>query len=229
MPYTEASVENAVSQHELPVIGVAIIEDQVETREGLSFLIGHTSGFECRHVYESMETALDGFGTDPPRVALVDIGLPGLNGIEGVKILRGLYPAMAPIMLTVYNDDERVFRAICAGARGYLLKNTAPARLIEALREVADGGAVMSPQVAIRVTELFRKTQTPEQFSAGLSTQELRLLKLLTEGHQNKTAAAEMGISVHTVSYYLRSIYEKLHVHSRSEAVARAFRDGLIR
>ncbi len=217
-----------MAHNQPPVIGVAIIEDQVETREGLSFLISATDGFECRHVYGSMEAALDGLGTQPPRVALIDIGLPGMNGIEGVKILRGRYPEMAPIMLTVYNDDDRIFRAMCAGACGYLLKNTAPARLIEALRDVADGGAVMSPQVAIRVTELFRKTQTPEQFSRGLSPQELRLLKLLTDGHQNKTAAAEMGVSVHTVSYYLRSIYEKLHVHSRSEAVARALRDRLI-
>jgi DNA-binding NarL/FixJ family response regulator len=218
-----------VATDQTPVIGVAIIEDQAETREGLSFLIGSTDGFECRHVYDSMETALVGLGNDPPRVSLVDIGLPGMSGIEGVQILRERYPAMAPIMLTVYNDDNRIFRAVCAGACGYLLKNTPPVRLVEALREVAEGGAVMSPQVAIRVTELFRKTHTPGQFSSGLSPQELRLLKLLTQGHQNKTAAAEMGLSVHTVSYYLRSIYEKLHVHSRSEAVARALRDGLIR
>ena len=217
-----------MTQKEPPVIGVAIIEDQLETREGLSFLIGSTNGFECRHVYASMEAALDGLADDPPRVSLVDIGLPGMSGIEGVQILRERYPSMAPIMLSVYNDDDRIFRAICAGACGYLLKNTAPARLVQALREVADGGAAMSPQVAMRVTELFRKTQPKEPLSAGLSTQELRLLKLLTQGHQNKTAAAEMGLSVHTVSYYLRSIYEKLHVHSRSEAVARALRDGLI-
>jgi DNA-binding NarL/FixJ family response regulator len=226
MPYNDRRQTIAVTQEEPPVIGVGIIEDQGETREGLSFLIGSADGFECRHVYDSMETALQGFGTGPPRVALVDIGLPGLSGIEGVRILRERYPALAPIMLTVYNDDDRIFRAICAGACGYLLKNTPPARLMEALRDVADGGAVMSPQVAIRVTELFRKTQT--RLSADLSPQERRLLKLLTEGHQNKTAAAEMSISIHTVSYYLRSIYEKLHVHSRSEAVARAFRDGLI-
>jgi DNA-binding NarL/FixJ family response regulator len=217
-----------VTKRDTPVIGVAIIEDQVETREGLSYLISSTNGFECRHVYGSMEAALDGLGADPPRVGLIDIGLPGMSGIEGLGILRERVPAMAPIMLTVYNDDNRIFRAVCAGACGYLLKNTPPPRLVEALREVAEGGAVMSPQVAIRVTELFRKTYTPEQSSAGLSAQELRLLKLLAQGHQNKTAAAEMNLSVHTVSYYLRSIYEKLHVHSRSEAMARAFRDGLI-
>jgi DNA-binding NarL/FixJ family response regulator len=210
------------------VIGVAIIEDQRETREGLSFLINNTDHFECRHVYASMEAALEGIGANPPRVALVDIGLPGMSGIEGVRILRERYPSIVPVLLTVYKDDDRIFQAICAGACGYLLKKTPPARLLEAVREIAEGGAVMSPEVSIRVVELFRKTQTRDQFSAALSPQELEVLKLLTEGHQNKTAAAELGISIHTVSFHLRSIYEKLHVHSRSEAVARALREGLI-
>jgi DNA-binding NarL/FixJ family response regulator len=218
----------AANQSKTPVIGVAIIEDQRETREGLSFLINSTDRFECKHVYASMEAALEGIGVNPPRVALVDIGLPGISGIDGVRILRDRYPSIAPVLLTVYKDDDRIFQAVCAGACGYLLKKTQPARLLEAVREIAEGGAVMSPEVAIRVVELFRKTQTPDQFSAGLSPQELRLLKLLTEGHQNKTAAAELGISIHTVSFHLRSIYEKLHVHSRSEAVARALREGLV-
>jgi DNA-binding NarL/FixJ family response regulator len=211
-----------------PVIGVAIIEDQRELREGLSFLINSTSPFECRHAYASMEDALAGIGVDPPRVALVDIGLPGLSGIDGVRILRERYPSIAAVLLTVFKDDDRIFRAICAGACGYLLKKTPPARLLEAVKEIAEGGAVMSPEVATRVVELFRKSQVPAQAAAGLSAQELRLLKLMMEGHQNKTAAAEMGISAHTVNFHLRSIYEKLHVHSRTEAVARALRQGLI-
>jgi DNA-binding NarL/FixJ family response regulator len=211
------------------MIGVAIIEDQKETREGLSFLINNTPPFECSHVYGSMEDALKGIGFgDPPRVALVDIGLPGMSGIEGVRILRERHPSIAPVLLTVFKDDDRIFQAVCAGACGYLLKKTSPVRLLEAVREIAEGGAVMSPEVAKRVVELFRKSQTPEP-AVGLSPQEMRLLKLLMEGHQNKTAAAELGISVHTVSFHLRSIYEKLHVHSRSEAVARALRGGLIK
>ena len=213
---------------EAPPISVAIIEDQRDTREGLSFLINSTDRFECRHVYGSMEAALDGLGSNPPRVALVDIGLPGMNGIDGVRILRERYPSIAPVLLTVYKDDDRIFQAVCAGACGYLLKKTSPARLLEAIKEIAEGGAVMSPEVAIRVVQLFRKTHTPEQASAGLSPQELRILKLLAEGHQNKTAAAELGISIHTVSFHLRAIYEKLHVHSRSEAVARAIRERLV-
>jgi DNA-binding NarL/FixJ family response regulator len=218
----------AGNQPKTQVIGVAIIEDQRETREGICFLINSTDRFECRHVYGSMESALDGIGANPPRVALVDIGLPGLSGIEGVRILRERYPSIAPVLLTVYKDDDRIFQAVCAGACGYLLKKTPPARLLEAVREIAEGGAVMSPEVAIRVVELFRKTQNAEPCAAALSPQELQVLKLLTEGHQNKTAAAQLGISIHTVSFHLRSIYEKLHVHSRSEAVARALREGLI-
>jgi DNA-binding NarL/FixJ family response regulator len=209
-------------------IGVAVIEDQQDTREGISLLINRTAGFECRHAYASMETALNGIGADPPRVALVDIGLPGMDGIDGLRILQERYPQIAPVMLTVYKDDSRIFRAMCAGACGYLLKNTAPARLMEAIKEIAEGGAVMSPEVAMRVVDLFRRAPVREPGWVSLSPQEIRLLKLFTEGHQNKTAAAELGISIHTVSFHLRSIYEKLHVHTRSEAVARALRDGLI-
>jgi DNA-binding NarL/FixJ family response regulator len=209
-------------------IGVAVIEDQQETREGISLLINRTDGFECRHAYGSMEAALDKIGVRPPRVALVDIGLPGLDGIEGLRVLQERYPRIAPVMLTVYKDDDRIFRAMCAGACGYLLKNTLPARLMEAIQEIAEGGAVMSPEVAMRVVDLFRKAPVREAGWVGLSPQETRLLKLLTEGHRNKTAAAELGISTHTVSFHLRSIYEKLHVHTRSEAVALALRDGLI-
>jgi DNA-binding NarL/FixJ family response regulator len=124
----------------------------------------------------------------------------------------------------------RAHFSAASGACGYLLKKTSPIRLLEAIKEIADGGAVMSPEVAKRVVELFRKSQTPKPSAAsGLSPQELRLLQLLMDGHQNNTAAAELGIGVHTVGFHLRSIYEKLHVHSRSEAVARALRNGLIK
>jgi len=210
------------------IIGVAIVEDQEELRAGLSFFINSTSPFLCKHVYASMEDALEGIGVDPPRVALVDIGLPGIDGIEGVRLLRERYPAISAVLLTVFKDDDRIFRGICAGACGYLLKKTSPARLLEAVREIAEGGAVMSPEVATRVVELFRRSHAPAS-PVRLSPQELRLLKLMMEGHQNKTAAAELGISAHTVNFHLRSIYEKLHVHSRTEAVARALREGLIR
>src|SRR5882762_1474101 len=118
------------NQTEAAVVGVAVIEDERQTREGISLLINRTDGFECRHLYGSMEAALDGIGVNPPRVALIDIGLPGLSGIEGIRILQQRYPHIAPVMLTVYKDDGRIFQAMCAGACGYLLKKTAPARLM---------------------------------------------------------------------------------------------------
>jgi DNA-binding NarL/FixJ family response regulator len=136
---------------------------------------------------------------------------------------------MAAVMLTVFKDNARIFEAICAGACGYLLKTTPPQRILDAVREVANGGAAMSPEVAILVIEAFRKNPPPPSDELSLTPQEMRLLKLLTEGHQNKTAAAELGISIHTVDFHLRSIYGKLHVHSRSGAIARALRDRLIK
>ncbi len=210
------------------VIEVAIIEDEREVREGLAFLISQTEGFRCRHRYSSMEEAFAGFAGDVPQVALVDIGLPGMSGIEGVRILRQRHPAMQLLMLTVYRDDDRIFAALCAGACGYLLKITPPARLLESLREALAGGAPMSPEIAHRVVELFRRFQ-PAAVDYKLTTKEMELLQLLAGGHHYKTAATELGVSTHTVCFHLRHIYEKLQVHSKSEAVAKALRDGLIR
>jgi DNA-binding NarL/FixJ family response regulator len=211
-------------------IGVGIIEDQRELREGFAFLLNGIPGFACRHVYDSAEAALEGIGNDPPAVILIDIGLPRIDGIECVRLLRRRHPQIAPVMLTVFKDDTRIFDAICAGACGYLLKTTSPQRILDAVREVTCGGAAMSPEIAMRVMESFRQKAPPPPADAlPLTPQELRLLKLLTAGHQNKTAAAELGISVHTVGFHLRSIYAKLHVHSRSEAVARAIREKLVK
>jgi DNA-binding NarL/FixJ family response regulator len=212
----------------VPDIRVAIIEDQAEMRDGLAALINASAGFLCSHRFGSMEEALARLENDAADVALVDIGLPGMSGIEGMRLLRERFPSLQVLMLTIYGDDQRIFEAMCAGACGYLLKKTPPERLLESVREVAAGGAPMSPEVARRVVELFRRFRPPEQASCNLSPQEMRLLKLLGEGHHYKTAAAQMNISVHTVRFHMRSIYEKLQVHSKSEAVAKAFREGLL-
>jgi len=209
-------------------VRVVVIEDLREVREGLTALINGTSGFQCASSYRSMEEALSGIGGTGPDVILTDIGLPGMDGIEGTRILRERFPEVPILALSVYDDDDNVFNAICAGASGYLLKNTAPARLLESLRDVANGGAPMSPEVARRVVKLFREFRPPERASYHLTPQETELLKLMVEGHHYKTAAREMGISTNTVSFHLKHIYEKLQVHSKSEAVAKALRERLI-
>jgi len=209
-------------------IRVAIIEDQREFREALGALIGGSEGFSCNQLYGSIEEALDGIERSVPDVVLVDIGLPGISGIEGVRILRQRHPGLPALILTVYNDDGRIFEAMCAGACGYLLKKTPKARLLECIREVIDGGAPMSPEVARRVVELFRQFHPPHGSVHQLTPREMRLLALLGEGHHYKTAAAELGITINTVSTHMRRIYEKLQVHSKSEAVAKGLRAGLI-
>ena len=209
-------------------IQVVIIEDLREVREGLSVLINGTRGFCCAHSYPSMESALAQMDKIRIGLILTDIGLPGMSGIEGIRILRAHFPELPILALTVYDDDVQIFNALCAGATGYLLKNTAPARLLESLQEAVDGGAPMSPEVARRVIRLFREFRPPESASYHLTPQETELLKLLVEGHYKKTAARTMGISPNTVSFHLKNIYAKLQVHSKTEAVAKALREWLV-
>lgn len=191
-------------------------------------LINGTQGFRCCGSWRSMEEAFQEVDAAAPDVVLNDIALPGMSGIEGIRILKERFPSLAILMLTVHQDDERIFDAICAGACGYLLKKTPPARLLEALKEAVSGGAPMSPEVAARVVSLFREIRPPDRSGCDLSPHEIRLLKLFVEGHNYKTAAAELGVTVHTISFHLRNIYSKLQVHSKSEAVAKAIRNRLV-
>jgi len=208
---------------------VGIIEDQPKIREGLRALIEGTEGYRCVGSFGSMEEALAKVGYELPDVLLVDIGLPGMSGIEGIRRLKDQHPELAMLMLTVYDDDRRIFDALCAGACGYLLKKTPPARLLECLKEVVGGGAPMSPEVARRVVALFREIRPPEQADYQLTPHEVRILKLLVEGHNYKTAAAELSVSINTVRFHMRSIYDKLQVHSKSEAVSKTLRNRIIR
>ena len=209
-------------------IKTAIIEDQNDIRQGLASLIGFTDGFKCTGAYQSMEEAFDRIKMNIPDVVLSDIGLPGMDGIQGIKILKERYPKMLILMLTVYDDDERIFDALCAGANGYLLKRTPPMRLLESLREAVDGGSPMSPEVASKVIRLFREIRPPETVDYDLTPHEVRLLKLLVDGHNYNTAAKELKSSINTVKFYIKRIYEKLQVHSKSAAVAKALKERLI-
>ena len=170
------------------------LEDRREIREGLALLINSTQGYRCMDSFQSMEEALLRIGLRLPDAVLVDIGLPGMSGIDGIRLLKERYPKL--LMLTVYDDDERIFEALCAGAAGYLLKKTPPARLLESIREVVEGGAPMSGEVARRVIALFRQIRPPEQADYQLTPHETRLLKLVVEGHNYKTAGVELGVSV---------------------------------
>ena len=206
---------------------MVIIEDRKEIRDLLVALIGGTPEYSCVGDYYSIEEALSRIKAALPDVALVDIGLPGMSGIEGIRLLRQRHPEIAFLVMTVYDDDDRIFNALCAGATGYLLKHTTPARLLESIAEVAGGGAPMSPEVARRVVELFRQFRPPEKADYHLTPHEVKILKLLVAGHNYKTAAIELGVSLNTVSFHVKHIYEKLQVHSKSEAVAKALRGRL--
>jgi DNA-binding NarL/FixJ family response regulator len=210
-------------------IKVAIIEDDRRIREGLGTLINSSPGYCCTNMFRSMEEGLAQLWGEVPDVALVDIGLPGMSGIDGLAILREKYPSMALVMLTVYEDDEKIFHALCAGASGYLLKKTEPHKLLESLAEVLNGGAPMSPEVAKRVLKLFREIRPPEQVPHDLTPHELRLLRLLVEGHNYQSAAAELGVSFSTINFHMQNIYGKLQVHSKSEAVAKALRQRIVK
>jgi DNA-binding NarL/FixJ family response regulator len=224
-PYYKDEVELSQNGKDIRVV---LIEDQRDVREGLAVLINGSPGFRCVGAFRTMEEALRVMGNELPDVVLTDIGLPGMSGVEGTKVLKERHPDLPVVALTVYDDDEDVFDALCAGASGYLLKNTPPARLLESLSEVASGGAPMSPEVARRVINLFREFRPPERASYSLTQQESGLLKLIIDGHSYKTAAVELSISVSTISFHLQNIYNKLQVHSKSQAVAKALRERLV-
>jgi DNA-binding NarL/FixJ family response regulator len=210
-------------------VRVAIVEDQEQTRRGLAALVGGTPGYRVLGAYGSMEQALPRLEADPPDVGLFDIGLPGISGIEGVRRLKARRPEVQILMLTVYADNDHVFEAICAGACGYLLKDTPPQRLLEAIRELHQGGAPMSPEIARKTVTMFQRVAPPRTEDTRLSARETEVLRLLAEGHSYKTAAAALSVSLDTVRFHVRNIYEKLHVHSKSEAVVAALRAGLVR
>ena len=213
---------------EIKPIRVAIVEDREEIRFGLTRLIGSADGFECTGSYRMMEEALEELPKNLPDVVLNDIGLPKMSGIDGIKILKERYPKLSILILSVYDDDDRIIDGICAGASGYLLKSTPMTELLQRLREVYEGGAPMSPEIARRVMQLFRQSPPPKQVDYDLTPHETRILKMLVDGHNYKTAAAELNLSVNTISFHIKHIYEKLQVHSKSEAVAKALKNRIV-
>ena len=209
-------------------LSISVIEDDAATRLGLSELLSLTPGFRVLELFGSVEEALASKAPASPDVILLDVNLPGMRGDHGVAPLRGKHPQASILMLSMYDGDDEVFTALCNGASGYVLKRTPPARLLEAIREAAVDGAPMSPSVARKVLRLFRETQPPAPAKHDLSPHEVRVVKLLAEGHTYEAAGAELNVTVNTIRSYVRSIYEKLEVHSKSEAVSKALRNGII-
>ena len=212
-------------------IRVSIIDDDRALVEGLSQIIGEAEGFVCAATFGSIEEAIPVLRKDPPDVLLLDIELPGMRGDEAVRLLRNLCPQTEILMLTVFADRKLTLASICNGASGYLLKSTPPETLLAGIRSAQSGGSPISPEIARQIVDLFQHKVVRAKIARAdaLGAQEIRLLTLLAEGYSYLSAAARMNISVNTVRNYVRSTYEKLHVHSKSEAVSKALREGLIR
>jgi len=204
-------------------ISVAIVEDDPDILESLAMLIDNSPGFRCRGTFGSCEDAISVIDTIVPDVVLMDIGLPGMSGIEGTLRIKKIRPETDIIVLTVHENDEMVFRALCAGACGYLVKETSPARLLEAIKEVRSGGSPMSTQIARMVVGSFQ-VKSP----ATLTMRETEVLEQLTLGKSYKMIADSLFISEETVRRHLKSIYRKLEVHSKSEAVAKALKGKIV-
>ena len=205
------------------IIKVAIVEDDSEIRQLLSLIIDGSPGFECSQTYSNCEDAISGIPKNPPDVVLMDIDLPKMNGIEGIRILKETVSKTDFLMLTIKEDDESVFESLCAGATGYLVKDIPPVKLLNSIKDVVEGGSPMSAGIARKVTSSFHKnTESP------LSARETEVLKRLCDGENYKTIADAIFVSGNTVRAHIKNIYKKLQVNSRAEAVAKAINKNLL-
>lgn len=205
------------------MIDVSIVEDDAEIRESLAILINGTADYSCISTFRDCESAIPGIIEDLPDVVLMDIGLPGMSGIEGIRVIKKKVPDIDILMLTVHGDSKIVFEALCAGACGYLLKDTQPAKLLEAIKEAHSGGAPMSSQIARKVVNSFKIFP-----HSDLTPRETEVLIQLCKGKSYRTIAETLFISEETVRRHLKNIYRKLEVGSKSEAVAKALKEKLV-
>lgn len=211
------------------MIKIVIVEDNKTIREGLALVINATDNLKCMANYSSCEKMLNQIEEDSPDLILMDIGLPGMSGIEGIKKVKEIHPDMLILILSIYEDDDNIFKALCAGACGYLVKKTPPSQLIESILEAYDGGSPMSANIARKVVGYFQKNAKHfDKSEDNLSDREKEILTSLSKGNSYKLIADSLCISIDTVRYHIRNIYKKLQVHSQSEAVATALRKGWI-
>lgn len=205
------------------MIKVAIVEDTDDIREALRVLINGSSGFECVHVYVDAEEALSDMPLKDIDVVLMDINLPGMDGIDCMKALKPAMPNTQFMMCTVYDDDDHIFNALRSGASGYILKRTSPAQILEAIRDLSEGGSPMSSEIARRVVNSLQSSGKSQEAIKLLTRRETEILDFLAKGYLYKEIATELSISKETVKKHIHNIYEKLHVQTRTEALNRAF------
>jgi DNA-binding NarL/FixJ family response regulator len=210
-------------------IKVTVFEDNRSLRQGLYQLINGSEGFECAGAFEDCLNLLKNIEDTRPDVVLMDIQMPGINGIEAVKILREKYPDLKILMQTIFEESEKIFQSILAGASGYILKNTSPSRILDFIKETYEGGAPMSPSVATKVLKMVVfQSPSPNVNTFNLSAREKEILSCLVKGMSYKLIADACFISIDTVRGHIRNIYEKLHVHSKGEAIATAIKDRIV-
>ena len=207
-------------------IRIAIFEDNDALRESLVYLLKNASGYEVVGDYNNCLEAGTIVRVYQPDVVLMDIDMPELNGIQGVRMVKEARPQTSVIMYTVFEDDEKLFQCLCAGANGYLLKKTSPSHLFEAIQQVAEGGAPMSPSIARKVLNSFQQNGKSKQYQ--LSSREVEVLQLLIKGYSAKMIAAELSISFDTARFHLKNIYGKLHVNCGKEAIAKALSEHIV-
>ena len=206
------------------MISVSIVDDEKKLCESIASFLNGSSGFRCVSIYGNAEAALQHLPKDKPDVVLMDINMPGMNGIDCVSRLKELAPEIQIVMLTIYDDTEQIFTALAAGATGYLLKRHSPDELLQAIRDVQAGGSPMSNSIARKVVASFQKDGPAGNRPNPLSVREQEVLDCLARGLPYKQIGGDLGLSINTIRTHLRHIYEKLHVQSRTEAVAKYIR-----
>lgn len=207
-------------------VRIVIFEDNHKLRESLAYLLDHYDDYRVVAHFDRCDDAANIVRVHTPEVVLMDIDMPGKSGIEGVSMVKEAMPETAVIIYTVFEDDEKLFRCLCAGANGYLLKKTPPQKLFDAIREVLEGGAPMSPMIARKVLTTFHTNSG--QFKYALTSREMEVLQYLTKGYGSKQIAAEMHLSFDTVRSHLKNIYQKLHVNCGKEAIVKALQERIV-
>ncbi len=209
-------------------ISVAIVEDNPDIRMGTSYILRSSRGCSVAGEYGTAEEFFEAYEENLPDVVLMDLGLPGMSGLKAIERLKHEHPRIEIVVQSIYQDDDNVFRALCAGANGYIAKPVLPQQLLEAVEDAFSGGTPMSPRIARKVLEVFKQHAAPQKTDFHLTCRELEVLQLLVQGEDYKSVADKLFLSLFTVRAHVRNIYDKLHVHTRSQAVAKALQEMVL-